>query len=119
MEKIQALANRYDCADHFYIASEEAGVLAAAALAAPNARRCLIRQEDDILAAAYSLGCSRIQTTADYLTEDVLRNAARLGIRCNLASLEDPEEANVWFGKGVDCVLTDRYWAVSHGTGKH
>lgn len=120
---IRHLACRYDCAEHFYFSSEDAAVLAAAAEEAPEMERCLICQENgpyarNLVEQAKRLGCARIQTIGAYLTEEQIRLAKAAKLRCNLYSADTPAEANAWFAKGVDCILTDNYLTVSAGSGK-
>lgn len=120
IRKIRQLAQRYDCAGHYYLSSESAEILTAAAMEAPDAERCLICQENgpyipNLMEEAEKLRCSRIQTIGNYLTDDQLQRAKAAKIRCNLFSEDGVEEAGIWFEKGVDCILTDNYLALHAG----
>ena len=39
------------------------------------------------------------------------------GLRCNLFEVDDPKEAEAFFAKGIDTILTKDYQSVSEGTG--
>ena len=119
IQKIRSLAERYDCAQHYYIASESEVVLQAAAEAAPDAARCLIwREGGDPVEAAKSLGCRRIQLRGQKADPEWLRKAKTAELLCNLTDPEDPAQAARWLEMGADCVLTDRYPAVHAAMGK-
>ena len=119
IRQVMALANRYDCPEHIYFSSEDAGVLKAAAEEAPAVERCLIGWRDAVVQTAAALGCGRIQLAAADLTDERIREVKAAGIRCSLSSAENPEEAGVWLNRGVDCILTDHYLTVSLGLGVH
>lgn len=95
------------CAEHYYIASEDASVLRTAAEVMPDTERCLICPEADT-SLAQTLGCHRIQLGAG----TQVSKAKEAGLRCNLVLTEDPSQANALLEKGVDCIVTSQYLAV-------
>jgi glycerophosphoryl diester phosphodiesterase len=117
---ILELAGRYDCLDHIYFSSEDHAVLAIAAELAPDVERCLIfRDEQEPVEAALKLGCTRIQTTAAYLTDNLIRQVKAANIRCNLHLANDPAQAENWLSKGIDCILTENFLTLSQSAHKH
>ena len=118
IRNIMKLAERYDCADHFYIASEDAQVLAAVAEAAPQVERCLMGCGANLVERAKQLGCGRIQTEQAHMREKLLEQAKKAHLRCNLA-VEDAAEAKFWLQKGADCILGAAYLKLSRELGIH
>lgn len=114
LRKIRELAERYDCAEHYYIASESENVLRAAAEAVPEVSRCLIcREGRDPVEEAKRLGCRRIQLRGETADPVWIRKAKEAKLLCNLTDPADSAQAGLWLEMGADCVLTDRYPAVS------
>jgi len=112
LQTIRQLAERYDCAGHYYIASEEADILRAAAAAMPDAERCLICPEEGAsVAQAKALDCRRIQLSAGKPAPERISEAKEAGLRCNLV-LAEPGQARAWLETGVDCIVTGQYLAV-------
>jgi len=119
IRKIRALAERYDCAQHYYIASASAPVLQTAAEVSPDVDRCLIlRDGQDPVEAAKGFGCRRVQFPGTQADPAWLRKAKEANLLCNLTDPEDGAQAACWLDMGADCVLTDRYLAVSSGLEK-
>ena len=116
IRNIMKLAGRYDCADHFYISSEEPAVLEAAAKVAPNVERCLIGRGAELTEQAKQLGCGRIQTEQAYMNEQLLARAKAEKLRCNLVAA-DTAAAKDWLRKGVDCILGEAYLQLSRELG--
>ena len=112
IRSLLALAEHYDCPEHFYICSTSCAVLAAAAEAAPNVERCLICREADSVAEALKLGCTRIQTDTA-AAEPVLKAAKAAALRCNLVLSGGSAQAEQWLNAGADCVLTENYLSLS------
>ena len=118
IRKIWELARRYDCADHFYLASRDADVLETARKAVPDTERCFLPQPDlqseQIVAEANRLGCTRIQT--ERLSEALVCAAHQAGIRCGGAAAS-AEEAACWLAWGADWILADNYLAAKKKLG--
>lgn len=108
ISKIVSLAQRYDCAEHFYISSKDTAVLAAVAAVAPAVERCLIcREPDGALQQAKELGISRIQICAGCTTQELVHQAKAAGLRCNIAVRESSLPASLWLDAGADCIVTE------------
>ena len=110
---ILALAERYDCPEHFYIASSSRQILTAAAQAAPGVERCLICNGTDGVTLAQELGCTRIQLEAKDASKAIFRAAKAAKIRCALVVASEDLQVEQWLREGADCILAENYLAVS------
>ena len=125
IRQIMELAQKYDCMEHFYFASEGVEILEAARDIAPQIERCALTPEtgyvtgEMVVETAIKYGCSRFQSLRQYMTESVIEKAHKAGIKCNLFYSDEPEDAKEWLKKGIDVILTDNYLAVSRGTELH
>lgn len=123
IRQIYELAKRYDCMEHFYIATDTPAIMAAALEVCPEVERCALTPEvgevvvDEVLANAVKYKCTRYQTFGKYMTPDIVEKAHSLGLKCNLFYADDPEVAKEYLARGLECILTDNYWVVSEGTG--
>lgn len=123
IREIVEMAKKYDCADHFYFASEGPEILKAALEVAPEIERCALTPEtgtvttEMILGTALQYKCTRLQALREYMTDELIAKAHQAGIRCNLFYADDPVDARQWLDKGVDTILTDNYLSVHLGTG--
>lgn len=116
---ILALANRYDCAEHFYISSEERTVLAAAEAEAPAVERCLIVSGgSDPTEAAKAHACSRIQFCDDTALA-LLPDAKAAGLRCNVSLQESSAQALAWLDAGADCIMAENFLSIRTSFGFH
>jgi len=123
IRQIVELAERYDCMEHFYIATDTPAIMAAAQEVAPEIQRCALTPEvgevdvDVVLANAVKYQCTRYQSFGKYMTPEIVEKAHSLGLKCNLFYADDPEVAKEFLARGLECILTDNYWVVSEGTG--
>lgn len=116
---ILALANRYDCAEHFYISSEERTVLAAAEAEAPAVERCLIVSSgSDPAEAATAHACSRIQLCDDTALA-LLPGAKAAGLRCNVSLQESSAQTLAWLDAGADCIMAENFLSIRTRFGFH
>ena len=109
IRRIRQLAEKYDCAGHFYLASEDPALLQTAREQSPETERCLILREEmeaEAVALAETLGCTRIQT--DAMSGNLVAAAREARIRCNVKAASE-EEAAYWLEQGTDCILVENY----------
>ena len=112
LRRILSLAARYDCPEHFYISSEDTGVLSAAGEEIPAAERCLIWQEQSSpVEAACASGCGRVQLEGSAAEEETLHQIKAAGLRCTVA-VQSRAQAAAWLEAGADCVLTEECPAI-------
>jgi len=118
IRRILALANRYDCSEHFYISSEDRTVLAAAEAEAPAVQRCLIWQDPgDPVEAAKELGCTRLQLDGCSRSQALLSSTKAAGLRCNIVAENSPLQPRQWLDAGADCIAADDCLAIRTGFG--
>lgn len=58
-----------------------------------------------------------IQLSKSDFDQSIIDRAKEKGLRCNLFEVDDPKEAEAFFTKGIDTILTKDYQSVSEGTG--
>ena len=123
IRKILDLAEKYDCKEHFYFASEEEKILEAALELAPEIDRCALCPEnfeitpEILLKKAIDYKCKKLQALRKYATLSLIKKAHEKGIICNLFDSENVEDAKEWLELGVDTILTDNYLVLKRGLG--
>lgn len=116
MDEIAELLHRYDCADYCYVMSGNDEKMAKFHALHPEIKRCLGAGDDawGIVDRAIALGIDKVQLFKPFFDDGMIAKAKAHGIRCNVFYADDPEEARRYVERGIDCVLTNDYLAVSN-----
>ena len=84
---------------------------------APEVPRCMgYVKGRDIVEDALKFKCCMIQLSKSDFDQTIIDRAKEKGLR-NLFEVDDPKEAEAFFAKGIDTILTKDYQSVSEGTG--
>ncbi|MBP5532212.1 MAG: hypothetical protein J6Y54_09335 [Lentisphaeria bacterium] len=117
VKKIAAMLEEYDCANHAYFVARDE-VMEAALEVAPHIPRCMGAGGKErrlaIVDRAVKYRCRKVQFFTTYWTPELIKRAHDLGMKCNYFFCDAPEEARKMFELGIDTVLTNDYWNVSH-----
>jgi hypothetical protein len=118
LKKVADLVFAYDAQDHVYFTTGDVAVLDILAVVAPKIPRCMAGIEgQDIVGAAVKHGCKLVQLSGASLDKAMVEKAKTNGLRCNVTSRNDPEEASKLFGMGADTIITDNYLTIADATG--
>ncbi|MBR5308294.1 MAG: hypothetical protein IKU43_05950 [Clostridia bacterium] len=88
---------------------------------APEIRRCAIQlpnQEIGIYDMAKKYGCFRVQFWLGMFDKELIDRLHSEGIDCNLYHAENAQEFDLYFGMGIDNLLTNRMDLAARYTGK-
>lgn len=115
LHKIISLVDKYDCRKYVYFASSKKSVLEALSALAPDIPRCFIGSlsENELVEKALEYGCSRIQLFKNDLCPEIIEEAHKNGIICNMFWSDEPEEAMKFFDMGIDTLLTNDFGIIS------
>ena len=116
LKKIIALIDKYDNRRYVYFMSANDCVLLQLGDLAPDIARCVgeNRRHFEIVDRAIELGIDRVQLFKPYFTDEMIQKAKQHGILLNLFWSDDPEEAQKYLDKGIDCVLTNDFLKIQN-----
>jgi glycerophosphoryl diester phosphodiesterase/predicted amidohydrolase len=119
LRRIAELIRRYDCTGHAYFMSGNDAVVRQLREIAPDIPCCMGAGKDPwaIVERAKELGCCKVQLFKPYFNREMIEEAHRCGIRCNVYWADDPEEARTYLDMGVDTVLTNDYQRMTAALG--
>ena len=60
------------------------------------------------------MGIDRVQLFKPYFNDEMIQKAKEHGIILNLFWSDDPEEAQMYLDKGIDCVLTNDFLKIKN-----
>lgn len=109
-QKILDLIDKYHCRDMVYITGEK-DVLETALKMAPDIERCCLEGHMNytIVENAMKYKCGRVQFTKMFTTQEMIDKAHENGITCNMFWADDKREAELFFEKGIDVVVTNHF----------
>ncbi|HHV95982.1 MAG TPA: hypothetical protein GXX37_05835 [Clostridiaceae bacterium] len=112
-KKITDLIEKYDCRNHVYIAGER-DVLTTAIKLAPDIPRCCLEGQLDytLIDNAIKFKCQKVQLFKPYYTQEMIDEAHKHNITCNMFWSDDPAEAEKFIEMGIDTILTNDYLAI-------
>ncbi|WP_071433263.1 glycerophosphodiester phosphodiesterase [Angelakisella massiliensis] len=112
-QKILDLIDQYQCRNWVYFTGEK-DVLTTALKMAPDIERCCLEghMNFSIIQHALELQCRRVQFCKLFLTEEMIKEAHKNNLICNLFWSDTPEEAKYYVNKGIDVVLTNHCLAL-------
>lgn len=116
LKKIIALIDKYDNRKYVYFMSANDCVLKQLGELAPDIARCVgeNRQHFRIVDRAIEMGIDRVQLFKPYFNDEMIQKAKEHGIILNLFWSDDPEEAQMYLDKGIDCVLTNDFLKIKN-----
>lgn len=109
-KQIVDMIYEYDMQEHVYIGGEE-DVLRAACELAPELPRAALdgKQDFKLVDLAKKYKCQKVQLFRGHYTQEMVDDARKAGIRCNLFWSDDPEEVPELLESGIDTILTNDY----------
>ena len=116
MEQIVALIRQYDCVKWVYFMSGNDEKLRKVKAYAPDIKICVGRGNStypQMVERAVALGAEKLQFFWDLPTPEDVQAAHAHGIRCNFCQADDEESARKCLDMGVDCIMTNDYFAIS------
>lgn len=116
MEEIVALIRQYDCVKWVYFMSSNDEKLRKVKAYAPDIKICVGRGNStypQMVERAVALGAEKLQFFWDLPTPEDVQAAHAHGIRCNYCQADDEESARKCLEMGVDCIMTNDYFAIS------
>ena len=113
---ILQLIDRYQCRDSVYITGCR-DVLETSRKMAPDLKRCCLEGDMNfsIVEHAVEYKCSRVQFCKLFLTQNMIDQAHEHGMICNLFWSDNAGEAELFFSKGIDVILTNRFQLTKRG----
>ena len=105
MKKVASLLKQYESEKYAYFASEKAEVLEQVKSVMPNARLCLTGD----ISEALRIGAKKVQFTKQNVTAELIQKAHEQGLVCNLAYVDEADEAETYYRMGIDTILTKDY----------
>lgn len=118
LQKVIDLIKVFDAQNHVYFMSGSSAVQEQLLRIAPEVPRCMgYVKGRDIVEDALKFKCCMIQLSKSDFDQSIIDRAKEKGLRCNLFEVDDPKEAEAFFAKGIDTILTKDYQSVSEGTG--
>jgi uncharacterized protein (UPF0264 family) len=105
MIKAFSLLKQYECEKYVYFTSDKAEVLEQVKAVMPNARLCFAGD----IETAVQIGAKKVQFSKENVTVDLIEKAHAQGLICNLAYVEDVEEAERYYRVGIDTIFTRDY----------
>jgi len=114
-KKIVRLIEKYDCKKYVYFMSGNDNVLRLAKELAPDICRCVGggKAPFELVERAIKYDCKKIQLMKDKFTPDMIKNAHKNGIVCNIFWSDEAEETKKFLDMGIDTILTNDYNLIS------
>ena len=113
---ILQLIDRYQCRDSVYITGCR-DVLETSRKMAPDLKRCCLEGDMNFSIVEHTVEyqCSRVQFCKLFLTQNMIDQAHEHGMICNLFWSDNAGEAELFFSKGIDVILTNRFQLTKRG----
>jgi glycerophosphoryl diester phosphodiesterase/predicted amidohydrolase len=112
-KSIADLIRKYDCAGYVYIAGDRDVMKAALDFAPELARCCLCGQQDySIVENAIKYKCQKLQFFKPFFTQNMIDEAHRNGIRCNIFWSDDADETRRFLEMCIDTILSNDFLTV-------
>lgn len=115
LKNIVALIDKYDCRKYVYFTTSNDAVLEQLQNIAPDICRCC--GESDlhwtIVERAIKYGCKKVQLLKPYFNREMIDEAHKHGIKCNVFWSDDPEETIKFLDMGIDTIITNDYNLIS------
>lgn len=108
VKKTCDIIKKYNAVNTTYIAGD-ADVLTHALSYAPEIERCCLERQayDDIIDRAIKFKCKRLQFLHNAVTKEMVMEAHKNDIICNVFYTDDVEEAGELLDMGIDTILTN------------
>ncbi|MBQ2614597.1 MAG: hypothetical protein IJB80_04635 [Clostridia bacterium] len=115
LEKIIALIDKYDCRKYVYFMSGNDHFLKLAKEIAPDICRCCGggKAPWEIVDRAIKYDCKKVQLFKPYFNQEMIDQAHKNGIVCNVFWSDDAEETKNFLAMGIDTILTNDYHMIS------
>lgn len=115
LTKIITLIDKYDCRKYVYFMSGNDNVLRLASQMAPDICRCVGAGDApfEMVGRALKYGCKKIQLYKGKFNKQMIDDAHKNGIVCNLFWSDDQKEAKEFLDMGIDTILTNDYGIIS------
>lgn len=113
IRKIAAAIEKYDFAEHIYVTGRQ-DVMEALLEAAPVLPRCMGAGPEPmkVVENAIRFRCRKLQFMKPYYSKEMIDQAHRNGIICNMFWSDDPGEAREMIRMGIDTILTNDYLTI-------
>ena len=116
LDSVVALIHKYDCEKYVYFMSGEDEILARLQKDYPKIPRCAGAGNApwEIVMRAVRYGCERVQLFAPYFNQEMIDEAHKNNLICNVFFADDKETANKYLDMGIDVILTNNYHRISN-----
>lgn len=111
LDTVLSLIHTYDCEKYVYFMSGDEEILARLAKEYPHIPRCAGAGNApwEIVTRAVRYGCARVQLFAPYFNQEMIDEAHKNNIICNVFFADDEKTANKYLDMGIDVILTNDY----------
>ncbi|MBE6611826.1 MAG: hypothetical protein E7632_04995 [Ruminococcaceae bacterium] len=115
MTEIMRLIRKYNAQDYCYFMGMTEVLLGRLRDEAPEIPRCFggFTTTWNIVETAVKYGCKKIQMFKPCYSREIIDDAHKNGIICNIFWSDDPGEAKMMLDMGIDCILTNDFQIVN------
>ena len=115
ISEIISLIDKYNCREYVYVISGDDSFLEKLRKIDPDIFLCMAAKSDTkkMIERAKRLNCKKVQIVKHHLKPDMIDEAHKNGIKCNMFWSDDKEEALEFLKMGADTILTNDYLRIS------